>query len=244
VKKKAEPNIVVGSFRSYLKSKLPDYMVPPHFVVLESLPLTPNGKLDRKALPEPELDRTDLLEEFVEPLAPMEKALAEIWARVLGVERVGINDNLFELGGHSLLAVRLFSQIEKSLGHKLSLASLFRAPTIAALAPLIQEPDRNHGCSPLVAIQPQGDRLPFFAVLCGFGQVWFYRPLAQLLGPDQPFYGFQSQGLDGRPFKHTSVEAMASFYIKEMRDVQPHGQIASDIHNLLIIEVEARDGPV
>jgi thioesterase domain-containing protein/acyl carrier protein len=223
VKKKAEPNIVVGSFRSYLKSKLPDYMVPPHFVVLESLPLTPNGKLDLKALPEPELDRTDLLEEYVEPLAPMEKALAEIWAKVLGVERVGVNDNFFELGGHSLLAVRLFSQIEKSLGHKLPIASLFRAPTIAALAALIHEPDGNHGWSPLIAIQPQGDRLPFFAVHCGFGQVLFYRPLAQLLGPNQPFYGFQSQGLDGRSFKHTSLEAMASYYIEEMRGVQPHG---------------------
>jgi amino acid adenylation domain-containing protein len=213
-KKKAEPNMVVGSFRGYLKSKLPDYMVPPHFVVLESLPLTPNGKLDLKALPEPELDRTDLLEEYVEPLAPMEKALAEIWAKVLGVERVGVNDNFFELGGHSLLAVRLFSQIEKSLGHKLPIASLFRAPTIAALAALIQEPDRKDGWSPLIAIQPQGDRPPFFAVHCGFGQVLFYRPLAQLLGPNQPFYGFQSQGLDGRPFKHTSVEAMASYYIE------------------------------
>jgi amino acid adenylation domain-containing protein len=223
VKKKAEPNIVVGSFRNYLKSKLPDYMVPPHFVVLESLPLTPNGKLDLEALPEPELDRTDLLEEYVEPLAPMEKALAEIWAKVLGVERVGVNDNFFELGGHSLLAVRLFSQIEKSLGHKLPIASLFRAPTIAALAALIHEPDRNQGWSPLIAIQPQGDRLPFFAVHCGFGQVLFYRPLAQLLGPNQPFYGFQSQGLDGRPFKHTSVEAIASYYIEEMRGVQPHG---------------------
>jgi amino acid adenylation domain-containing protein len=224
VKKKAEPNIVVGSFRSYLKSKLPDYMVPPHFVVLESLPLTPNGKLDLKALPGPELDRTDLLEEYVEPLTPMEKALAEIWARVLGVERVGVNDNFFELGGHSLLAVQLFSQIEKRLGHnKLPIASLFRAPTIAALAALIHEPDRNHGWSPLIAIQPQGDRLPFFAVHHGVGQVLCYRPLARLLGPNQPFYGFQSQGLDGRPFKHTSVEAMASYYIEEMRGVQPHG---------------------
>ena len=223
VKKKAEPNIVVGSFRNYLKSKLPDYTVPPHFVVLESLPLTRNGKLDLKALPGPELDRTDLLEEYVEPLAPMEKALSEIWAKVLGVERVGVNDNFFELGGHSLLAVRLFSQIEKSLGHKLPIASLFRAPTIAALAALIHEPDRNQGWSPLIAIQPQGDRLPFFAVHCGFGQVLFYRPLAQLLGPNQPFYGFQSQGLDGRPFKHTSMEAIASYYIEAMRGVQPHG---------------------
>jgi thioesterase domain-containing protein len=134
-----------------------------------------------------------------------------------------LNDNFFELGGHSLLAVRLFSQIEKSLGHKLPLASLFRAPTIAALAALIHEPGRNHGWSPLMAIQPRGNRLPFFAVHCGFGQVLFYRPLAQLLGPDQPFYGFQSEGLDGRPFKHTSIEAIAKYYIEAMRGVQPHG---------------------
>ena len=223
VKKEAESDIAVGSFRTYLKSKLPDYMVPPRFVVLESLPLTPNGKLDLKALPVPELDRTNLVEEYVEPRTAVEKALAEIWAEVLGTERVGVNDNFFELGGHSLLAVRLFSRIEKTLGHKLPLASLFRAPTIAALAALIHEPDRHPGWSPLIAIQPQGDRLPFFAVHCGYGQILFYRPLTQLLGLNQPFYGFQSQGLDGRPFKHTSVEAMASYYIEEMRGVQPHG---------------------
>src|SRR5260221_5487404 len=105
-------------------------MVPPHFVVLESLPLTPNGKLDLKALPGPELDRTDLLEEYVEPLAPMEKALAEIWAKVLGVPRVGVNDNFFELGGHSLFADPPFSEIQKSFGHKPQPASLCLVTTI------------------------------------------------------------------------------------------------------------------
>jgi thioesterase domain-containing protein/acyl carrier protein len=223
MKKDAGSNLAITSFRTYLKNKLPDYMVPPSFVVLESLPLTPNGKLDSRALPGPELDQTNSDGEYVEPRTAMEKALAEIWAEVLGTKRVGVNDNFFELGGHSLLAVRLFSQIEKILGHKLPLASLFQAPTIAALAALIQEPDRNHGWSPLIAIQPRGDRPPFFAVHCGYGQVLFYRPLTQLLGPNQPFYAFQSQGLDGTPFKHTSIEAMASYYIGEMRGVQPHG---------------------
>jgi acyl-CoA synthetase (AMP-forming)/AMP-acid ligase II len=85
VRKKAEPNIVVGSFRSSLKSKLPDYyMIPPHFVVLESLPLTPNGRFDLKTLPEPELDRTDLLEEYIEPLAPMEKHWRRSGRKYLG----------------------------------------------------------------------------------------------------------------------------------------------------------------
>jgi amino acid adenylation domain-containing protein len=223
IKKKAERDLAVNSLRSYLKSKLPDYMVPSNFVVLESLPLTPNGKLDHKALPEPELHRTSLVEKYIEPRTGMEKALAEIWVDVLGTKQVAANDNFFELGGHSLLAVQLFSQIEKTLGHRLPLATLFRAPTIAALAALIQEPDRNQGWSPLISIQPHGDRLPFFAVHCGYGQVLFYRPLTQLLGPNQPFYGFQSEGLDGRPFKHASVESLASYYIEEMRRVQPHG---------------------
>ena len=221
VKQRGEQD--TATIRSYLKSKLPDYMVPANFMVLESLPLTPNGKLDAKALPKPELDRTSLVAEYIKPRNAMEKALAEIWVEVLGTKGVGVNDNFFELGGHSLLAVQLFSRIEKTLGHRLPLASLFRAPTIAALAALIQEPDQDHGWSPLIAIQPHGDRLPFFAVHCGYGQVLFYRPLTQLLGPNQPFYGFQSEGLDGRPFKHSSVESLASYYIEEMRGVQPHG---------------------
>jgi amino acid adenylation domain-containing protein len=223
VKKKAEPTIVGGSFRSFLKSKLPDYMVPPHFVVLESLPLTPNGKLNYKVLPEPELDRTSLVGEYIAPRTAMEKTLAEIWVEVLGTKRVGVNDNFFELGGHSLLAVQLFSKIEKTMGHRLPLASLFQAPTIAALAELILEADRDQGWSPLIAIQPHGDRLPFFAVHHGFGEILFYRPLTLLLGLNQPFYGFQSEGLDGTPFKRTSVEAIASYYIEAMRGVQSHG---------------------
>jgi acyl-coenzyme A synthetase/AMP-(fatty) acid ligase len=102
IKKDAGSNLTITSFRTYLKNKLPDYMVPPSFVVLESLPLTPNGKLDSKALPGPELDQTNSDGEYVEPRTAIEKALAEIWAEVLGTKRVGVNDNFSHKSRRSL----------------------------------------------------------------------------------------------------------------------------------------------
>jgi hypothetical protein len=102
-----EQALSTRELRRYLKQKLPDHMVPSAFVRLEALPLTPNGKVDRRALPVPDSTRADLEEDFVAPRTPVEKMLAEIWAEVLGVERVGIHDKFLELGGHSLLAIGL-----------------------------------------------------------------------------------------------------------------------------------------
>ncbi|MCF2150076.1 amino acid adenylation domain-containing protein [Desmonostoc muscorum LEGE 12446] len=100
----------ISELREFLKAKLPEYMVPSAFVILESLPLTPNGKIDRRALPKPDLDTT-LLEKYVAPRTPIEEMLAILWAQVLKLELVGIHDNFFELGGHSLLATQLVSRI-------------------------------------------------------------------------------------------------------------------------------------
>ncbi|MCG6135477.1 MAG: non-ribosomal peptide synthase/polyketide synthase [Nostoc sp. LLA-1] len=128
----------IGEIRQFLKAKLPDYMIPSAFVILESLPLNLNGKVDRRALPKPDLD-TALLEKYVAPRTPVEEMLALLWAQVLKVEQVGIHENFFELGGHSLLATQLVSRIRTSFKIELSLRELFAAPTIAQLAPLIQQ---------------------------------------------------------------------------------------------------------
>ncbi|NEP59574.1 MAG: amino acid adenylation domain-containing protein [Symploca sp. SIO2G7] len=124
----------LAHLRSFLKEKLPEYMLPSAFVLLDKLPLTPNLKVDRKALPAPNQAKLVLMDEFVAPRTPIEEQLAQIWLEVLEIKRVGIHDNFFDLGGHSLLTAQLLSQIRKTFQVELPLLSLFEAPTIAELA--------------------------------------------------------------------------------------------------------------
>jgi amino acid adenylation domain-containing protein len=134
VKKGGEAS--ASDLRNYLRTKLPDYMVPQHFVKLDSMPLTPNGKVDRKALPKPELGVAPG-KEYVAPRTETERTIAMVWKEVLGQERVGVHDDFFELGGHSLLATQVISRIEGALNIELSLRSLFESPTVAGLAETI-----------------------------------------------------------------------------------------------------------
>src|SRR5262249_55857757 len=129
----------VAALRSQLAARLPDYMVPAAVVVLERLPLTPNGKLDRRALPVPE--RTGGAG-YRAPRTPQEAVLCALYAEVLGVERVGIDDDFFALGGHSLLATRLISRVRASLAVEVAIRTLFEAPSVAALADRLREGDK------------------------------------------------------------------------------------------------------
>jgi acyl carrier protein len=129
----AEPS----SLREHLSSALPDYMVPAAYVRLDALPLTPNGKLDRKALPAPDGDAY-ASEAYEAPSGPVEETMAAIWAEVLGVERVGRNDDFFDLGGHSLLAVRVVMQVQRRMGVGMELAAFFSHPRLADLAKRIE----------------------------------------------------------------------------------------------------------
>ncbi len=214
------PVITTNALRQYLNEKLPAYMIPAVFVSMDALPLTPNRKLDRRALPVP--DQTAREENYSGPRSEIEETLARIWSEVLTVTQVGIHDNFFELGGHSLMAVRLFAVMEKEFGRRLPLATLFQAPTVAQLAAILER-DGSPSWSSLVPIQPLGTRQPFFCVHAVGGNVLEYYALARHLGSDQPFYGLQSQGLDGSHAPHTRIEDMAAHYIKEIRQVQPAG---------------------
>jgi amino acid adenylation domain-containing protein/thioester reductase-like protein len=128
---------LMPQLRFFLKDKLPEYMVPSVFVVMESLPLTPNGKIDRRALPAPSQDRPTLGELFVAPRNAIEKQLAHIWDQVLDIQHIGIHDNFFDLGGHSLLVAQMVSQIAETFQVELPLISLFESPTIAGLSQFI-----------------------------------------------------------------------------------------------------------
>jgi len=123
-----------SELRRFLAAKLPEYMIPSLFVMLDSLPLTANGKVDRRALPAPDSARPELEDFYVAPRTPIEQKLADIWGELLGLEQVGINDNFFELGGNSLLATQVISRISKLLHVEIPLYSLFEFQTVAGLA--------------------------------------------------------------------------------------------------------------
>ncbi|MFS0517035.1 amino acid adenylation domain-containing protein [Nostoc sp. UIC 10607] len=179
-----EQKLTVSFVRSFLKEKLPEYMVPSAIVILEALPLTPNGKLDRRALPAPDL-HSQLLDKYVAPRNPIEEILSLIWAQVLKVEQVGIYDNFFELGGHSLLATQLISRVRTSLKVELPLRSLFAAPTVAELSQNIQrsqQQDLELTASPIVP-RAEDAELPLSYAQT---RLWFL----DKLNPNSAFYNF------------------------------------------------------
>jgi amino acid adenylation domain-containing protein len=139
--------------RAHLRQGLPEYMLPSAFVFLDALPLTPNGKLDRKALPTPELASSE--DRYVAPRTPVEEVLAGIWAEVLRLERVGVEESFFELGGHSLLATRVVSRVRELFGVELPLRALFEGPTVAEMAARVEE-RRRAGLPVLPPVLPTG----------------------------------------------------------------------------------------
>ncbi len=149
--------------------------------------------------------------------------LMRIWRELLGLESIGIDQNYFDLGGDSSIAVQMFAQIEKAFHVKLPLATLYDAPTIQDLAQILRGEASSSGWSPLVAIQTNGSRPPIFCFHGAGGNVLNYRDLSKHLGTDQPFYGLQSQGLDGSCPPLTKIEDMAALYVKDIRKIQAHG---------------------
>src|SRR5208282_3949992 len=178
--------------RGFLKDKLPVHMVPAVFVLLEVFPLTANGKVNRHALPTPDDRRPELDEAFVACRTPTEDLLAEIWAQVLGVERVGVHDNFFQLGGHSLLATQVVSRIREAFQVEMPLRRLFEAPTVAGLAESIGA-GRGAGLQapPIVPVPRKGElplsfaqqRLWFIDQLEPGGSVYNFPAAVRLKGP-------------------------------------------------------------
>jgi amino acid adenylation domain-containing protein len=208
--------------RSFLKERLPDYMVPSVFVTLDVLPMTPNGKVDRRALPTPNLTGIESEGTVMAPRDPVELQLTKIWEEVLGIGSIGITDNLFDLGGHSLLIMRLVAQINQVFGTNLPVISLYQAPTIEQLANLLRQEESSTPWRSLVPIQTEGDKLPLFCIHEIAGSVLFCQGLTRYL-PNQPIYGLQPLGLDGKQAPQQRVEDMAAHFIQEIQTVQPNG---------------------
>jgi aspartate racemase len=215
--------VAAAELARFTVERLPGYMVPSAFVSLDTLPLTANGKVDRRRLPPPPATAPSDRPASDPPRTELERRLVRVWEEVLGVSSIGVHDDFFELGGHSLLAVRLFARLEEVIGRKVPVALLFQAPTVAQLAELLGQSEWEGSWHVVVPIQPAGSRAPMFAVPGVDGNVIGLRELAQLLGEDQPFYGLQSRGLDGRERAFTRVEDIAEHFVREMRAVRPHG---------------------
>jgi len=215
------PGLKPEELRTWLKQRLPEYMVPSAFVRLESFPLTPSGKVDRKSLPAPEVSRHEPSRSLVGPRTALELQLVRLWEELLGIHPIGVQDNFFELGGNSLLVIRLLSRIRAVTGRNLPVAALFQNATVEHLAGLLRE--EAGPWSPLVELKRGGEKRPFFCVHPVGGTVLGYVELCRALAPEQPVYGLQSRGLEGEPEPCDSVQEMAALYLEAIRTVQPRG---------------------
>ncbi len=208
----------------FLTQKVPNYMVPSVFIVLDKLPLTPNGKIDRQALPIPDKTRLESAV-FVAPRNALELQLTQIWQKVLGIPSIGVRDNFFDLGGHSLLAIQLSTQIEKTFNINLPLAVLFQSPTVEQFAStmlsqswhslVINSPGHS-----LIPIKFGGSLPPLFGI-----HILDFKDLLRHLELDQPIYGLR-YGI-GMPMGSVTscpqMQELADYYIDEMKSLQPDG---------------------
>ncbi|EDX71145.1 amino acid adenylation domain protein [Coleofasciculus chthonoplastes PCC 7420] len=213
---------ITAELRSFLKTKLPDYMVPSAFVQLDAFPLTPNGKVDRRALPKPEQTRLELTETFVSPRDDVEIKLTQIWQNVLGVQPISIRDNFFELGGHSLLAVQLVNQIKKIIGTDIPLVTLFQLATIEEIANSLRSQKDISAKSSIVPIQPHGLKPPLFFANSPSAA----RKLSTYFGNEQPIYGLSIFGLediDEQKLSSLRIQDIAKQFVRDMRQIQPQG---------------------
>ncbi|WP_371524556.1 amino acid adenylation domain-containing protein [Streptomyces sp. NBC_01283] len=219
------------TLRSFTGQRLPEHMVPSAVLVMESLPLAVTGKVDRRLLPVPEfLSHTA----YRAPRNAQEELLASVFAQILGVERVGIDDDFFALGGHSLLATRLISRIRTVLSAEVPIRSVFQAPTVAKLVEHLtgglRDPGDGGPFDTLLPLRTGGSRTPLWLLHPGFGLCWSYLGLATQVG-DRPVYGIQARGFDGAPLP-ADFAAMVTDYTEQILAVQPHGPYQLAGHSL------------
>ncbi|MFI5776140.1 non-ribosomal peptide synthase/polyketide synthase [Nocardia sp. NPDC051570] len=214
-----QAGLLAADVRGFAGERLPEYMVPSVVMVLESMPLTASGKFDRRALPDPEFASAV---RYRAPETIREHMLAELFAEILGLDRVGLDDDFFALGGHSLLATRLTSKIRAVLGVEVPVRVIFDAPTVAQLVTRLDEgAAAGTDFDPVLRLKSSGSRQPLWCLHPGGGLGWFYQQLGPHL-PDRPVYAIQSRGLDGGPLA-ASFEEMVTDYVDRILDLQDEG---------------------
>ncbi|MBF6350407.1 AMP-binding protein, partial [Nocardia flavorosea] len=218
-------SIDVAELREYAGQRLPSHMVPASVMVLDAIPLTPAGKLDRRALPEPVFAGEA---GFRAPRSPLEHSVAAVFAEVLGVERVGVDDSFFALGGNSLLATTVAARLGAETGVDMSVQWLFTDATVGGLAARLAEPAEAEALAEaalqvVLPIRETGTSTPIFAIHARDGLAWSFTGLARLLPADQPVYGLQSPAYSDADYDPASLSEIADRYLSEIRRIQPAG---------------------
>ncbi len=226
---KSADRIDDAQLRTFLSERLPAYMIPSAFVWMEALPLTPNGKLDTRNLPAPDASANRAFSEVVAPRNDCEQRIAAIWKRALGREASSVFEDFFTVGGHSLLALRLLSDVRKEFGIEIPARRLFETPTIAGLAAhMTTTTAPNESAKNFLLSIQRGDvsRRPLFLVAGGWGgeiEFLVYGELSRQIDPSQPVWGLKARGAGTGDPPHATVGEMAADYLREIREIQPHG---------------------
>jgi len=225
---RTRPALNVSELRGFLRERLATYMIPSHFVALDTLPLTPYGKINRGALPLPDHSRPDLGTPHSLPRNTVEERLVQMWVKILGVQPIGTTDNFFDLGGDSLAAATMIADLNAEFDLDLVVGALVNAPTIERLAGHLESErhKRQHGHRYLLQLQPGTARRAIFFVPGGIGgdsEFFVYARLARHVGSQYPFYGLRARSAQGTESSQSSVMEMASDYVAAIRSVQPRG---------------------
>ncbi|MHC1764269.1 MAG: amino acid adenylation domain-containing protein [Verrucomicrobiia bacterium] len=207
--------------RSFLKKRLPDFMIPAAFATLDALPLLPGGKVDRQQLASASVPLSPSGSNGAR--TPLELQLQLLFERVLHMHGIAVDASFFELGGDSLQALSLILEIEQAAGRRLPLETLYQAPSVEALAHLLEKGNTQVQPSVLVPLQAGGSRPPLFLIHTTPGDVLGYGTLMYHLGSEQPCHGFQSLGLLEPERSHQRIEEMARHYVDELRCRFPKG---------------------
>lgn len=227
--KPARDHINLGTIKKDLKTRFPAYMLPRVFITIQNIPLTVNGKVDINALPEPDFNQTVVATAHINEET---HDLMLLWQKVLETNQIGLNDNFFDAGGASLLALKLISLIQVHFKVNLRIRDLYTYPTLKEQMSLIkrmQKPqfkDKKNVSelpNPVICLQPKGHRTPLFLIHPIGGTVFWFSKLARSLDNLRPVYGIQDPGIDLEKPVLNSIKEMASFYLKHIKEIQPHG---------------------
>ena len=230
----------INEIRTLLLRKLPDYMVPSAFVVMETLPLNSSGKIDRLALPAPTQNQRTAPEDFVPPRTPIEDVLATIWAETLGIDRIGTNDDFFLLGGHSLLVARIVARVREALQIELPMRTLFEASTVGLLATEVERLRQTAGCTtnPLVRVSRDGPLPLSFAQ----ERLWFFDELE----PNSAAYNIHRAlrlrgSLDSDALQQSFDEIVKRHEVLRTSFINDNGKPALSIEEIGKLEVQQHD---
>jgi amino acid adenylation domain-containing protein len=217
------PPPTILDLREVIAGKLPDYMVPASFVYLDSLPLTSSGKLNRLKLPAPPAGRLISGQEYLPPRDETEARLVEIFEKHLEVQPVGVRDDFFELGGQSLVAIRIVSEIEEAFQRSIPIPEFMETLTVEKLAQKLRDQDPLPSLRHVVGLQVGGSKPPLFCVPPSAATAMQAERLVKYLGDDQPFYGFEYAGMDGKSEPFSSIQMMGQAFVQELRMVKTEG---------------------